>query len=207
MAKKERQPLGEAVTFDVELELTTPQLGTIPYDPQVFKQYIESLKPKDQEDQEDESQFVKQTEIKGWTGFMRDKKGLFIKSYMIKGFLKHAGDVLKDQLGIRAMKSKIDDYIFITPLHLYPDPQSNGNLQHIERSLRVMTMQGPRVTLARSDYLPEGTKWKFKLINLWPNLFKEKLLKGLFAYGKLMGLGQFRNGNYGAFELRKFEKV
>ncbi|MBN2420093.1 MAG: hypothetical protein JXL81_11965, partial [Deltaproteobacteria bacterium] len=63
--------------------------------------------------------------------------------------------------------------------------------------------QGPRVSLARSDYIKQGKVIEFE-IGLMPH--KEinwSIIDTLLEYGQLMGLGQFRNGGYGRFEVVK----
>ena len=70
----------------------------------------------------------------------------------------------------------------------------------VERPLRAQTMQGPRVTLARSDYMNAGTKLTFEIkVVESAKEFTVEVVKSLFEYGELQGLGQFRNGSYGRF--------
>lgn len=179
------------------IRLCTPMLGTVAKDPEVYRTFIESKKPKGVE--EDESATVDKTEEKGWTGFHKDDQGLFIYDYMIKGFLKHAGNVLKKQVKVKALRSKIDDQLFVFPRRIYLGTEVPYGV--IERPLRAMTMQGPRVTLARSDYIQEGVEIEFTLKWLDGGEITEELIDTLFDYGKLAGLGQFRNGGYGRFEV------
>ena len=177
--------------------LTTEMLGTVPKDPDIYKSYIETKKPEDQK--EDESLTVDKIEEKGWTGFHSDEKGLFIYEYMIKGFLKQAGNVLKKQVVIKALRSKIDDQLFIIPRRIYLGQTKPDGV--IERPLRAMTMQGPRVTLARSDYINAGKEIEFEISYLERGDISKKLLDTLLSYGVLCGLGQFRNGGYGRFRV------
>jgi len=182
----------------VKIELTTEMLGTVPKDRDVYKTYIESKKP-EEKNGEDEYLTVEKIEEKGWTGFHSDENGLFIYEYMIKGFLKNAGNVLKEIVKIKNLKSKIDDYVFIQPRKIYlgmTEPQGV-----IERPLRAMTMQGPRVTLARSDYVAAGHQLDFEITLIPHKELKESVIKTLLAHGELMGLGQFRNGGYGRFKV------
>jgi hypothetical protein len=170
-------------------------LGTVTKDPEVYKTYIESKKP--ETITEDEYLTVEKIEEKGWTGFHKDENGLFIYEYMVKGFLKQAGNVLKDVVKIKALRSKLDDYIFISPRRLYLGKQEPDGV--IERPLRAMTMMGPRVTLARSDYVSAGTSVSFEIVLVPHKEVKWEVIDTLFEYGKLSGLGQFRNGGYGRF--------
>lgn len=185
----------------VEIELINPMLGTVSKDPEVYKTFIENKKP--EEIQEEEFKTVEKSEQKGWTGFHTDKeKGLFIYNYMIKGFLKNAGNNLKEQASIKNLRSKINNFVFIEPRRIYLGQSEPDGV--LERPLRAQTAQGPRVTLARSDYINEGKRIKFN-ITILDNKEKinEKLIHTLLEYGQYLGLGQFRNGDYGSFRIIK----
>jgi len=181
-----------------KIELTSRMLGTVTKDPEVYKTYIESKKPEEKAG-EDEYLTVEKVEEKGWTGFHKDETGLFIYEYMIKGFLKNAGNVLKDAQKVKALKSKIDNFVFISPRRVYLGQEEPDGV--LERPLRAMTARGPRVTLARSDYIRAGKVIEFEITLLPHKELSWKLLNSLLEYGELMGLGQFRNGGYGRFKV------
>ena len=68
--------------IDVTIRLIEPMLGTVAKDPEVYKRFIESKKPAEIKD--NESSTVDQTntddlELRGWTGFHKDKRAC---SYM-----------------------------------------------------------------------------------------------------------------------------
>jgi len=69
----------------------------------------------------------------------------------------------------------------------------------LERPLRAMTMQGPRVTLARSDMIEAGATIDATIRVIGHKEVNEELLYELLGYGEFKGLGQFRNGSYGSF--------
>lgn len=180
------------------IKTETEMLGTVAKDPEVYRTYIESKKP-ELLNGEDEYLTVEKVEEKGWTGFHKDENGLFIYEYMIKGFLKHAGNIMKDVVKVKALRSKIDDFLFISPRRIslgQNDPDG-----YIERPLRAMTMQGPRVTLARSDYIKEGKEISFTITLVKHKELNIELVDSLLEYGKLSGIGQFRNGGYGRFSV------
>lgn len=197
----------------VELTLMEPQLGTVPKNKEVYAKFIIDRLRSDLEKELitqaefdkrkiEEVESVKEQEDKGWTGFHQDKGGIFIYDYMIRGFLKNAATVLKEQTGLKNQKSKIDSFVFVFPRKIYFT--KNGKPVHethgvLERPLRAQTMQGPRVTLARSDFMDEGCKLSFVVTLVENPGISVNLLKELFTYGKLQGLGQFRNGSYGRF--------
>ncbi len=203
----------EVVSKIFTIRFTEPLLGTVPKDPEVYKRYIETKKPK--ETLEDESLSVEKMEERGWTGFHLDEEGLFIYDYMIRGFLKTAGEVLGPGLKgkklsrkglvetekLFAIKSKIDKFVFVFPRKLYLGKKEPDGF--IERPLRAMTPLGPRVTLVRSDFINPGATLGFR-ISIIKNLeINMDLVAKLLSYGQFSGLGQFRNGSYGRFEVVK----
>jgi len=180
----------------IEVTLLEDMLGTVPKDKEVYRTYVESKAP--EVNGEDESLTVEEVEEKGWTGFHSDEKGLFVWDYFIKGFLKHAGNVMKETVKRKNLRSKIDDFVFVFPRRVYLGKiEPDGAF---ERPLRAMTAQGPRVSLSRSDFVKAGTKFGFE-IKLFPvhKEIDEELVKSLLGYGQYMGFGQFRNGGFGRF--------
>jgi len=181
-----------------KIRLLTEMLGTVAQDPEVYKTYIESKKP-EVLNGEDEYLTVSKIEEKGWTGFHRDDQGLFIYDYMIKGFLKNSGNVQKETMKVKALRSKLDDICFVFPRRISLGQAKADGM--IERPLRAMTMQGPRVTLARSDYINAGKVLEFEIALMPHKEITWALIDSLLEYGQVMGLGQFRNGGYGRFEV------
>lgn len=192
------------------IRLLTDMLGTVPKSPEIYKDYIETKKPVTVE--EDEYLTVEKIEDKGWTGFHSDDRGLFIYDYMIRGMLKNAGEVLqqgieveKEKKGVvskeklRGIRGKIDKYVFISPRRIYLGKREPDG--YVERPLRAMTMQGPRVSLARSDYVKEGLEIEFEIELIKNKEITWDIIEMLLSYGKYCGLGQFRNGSYGRFEV------
>ena len=104
----------------VRLTLTENQLGTCPKNKEVYAAYI-ATKTDDVDKGKEEIQTVQEIEEKGWTGFHQDKQGIFIYDYMIKGFLKNAGNVLKGQKDMKNAVSKIDNFVFVFPRRIYPE--------------------------------------------------------------------------------------
>ena len=62
-------------------------------------------------------------------------------------------------------------------------------------------MQGPRVTLVRSDAMAENSKIEFEL-KILDGPISLTYLKKILDFGKLRGLGQARNMGYGRFEYK-----
>lgn len=183
-------------TIKLKITLTEPMLGTIPKDKELYTRFIASNLEASKK--EEETSTIQELEEKGFTGFHTDEKGLFIYDYLFKGFLKEAANVLKDELKIKNARSKLDNYVFVFPRRIHLNKKEPDGV--LERSLRVMTMQGPRTCLARSEMVNEGLSFNIE-IKLLPNKdVKLEHISQLLDYGELKGLGQFRNGSYGRFK-------
>lgn len=151
---------------------------------------------------------LEKLEEKGTTVFMRDDDGeLFIWNYMVKGFLKHAGDVIRkcsDEKSLPgktkkwgAIAGKIDDFIKICPRRIKLGCKKEDGIK--ERPLRGMTAQGQRISLARSEYINAGKSIDFE-IKIYPGApITEKMVKEMLSYGEFVGLGQWRNAEWGSF--------
>ena len=199
--------------FFVRIEFTEPILGTAPKDPSVYATYIETKKPPAPgeindvllEEYKEIDTGPDNMEERGWTGFMKDEKGIFIYNYLVKGFLKNAGNVLKEQLKIKNLRSKIDNLVFVYPRKLYFGGKKPDGV--LERPLRAMTPQGPRITLARSDMIEAGAGLEFEVVIVKNKEVTRDVIKTLFEFGQHYGLGQWRNAGYGTFRVVKFSKV
>ena len=220
-AKTETKPVPEGLEFkyyDFQITLQEPQLGTVPKDPKVYQQFIESLKPEDQQDEEHKT--VESREERGWTGFHRDENGPFVYNYMIKGFLKASALVLLKHIGITGLKSKVTNYVFVKPRRMHFDMTNamkdqellayigtgeatarlgENGLVVIERPLQAQTARGPRVSVVRSDVIGSGATLRC-VLQVLKGPITEKVLKNLIDYGVLQGLGQWRSAGWGAFD-------
>lgn len=168
----------------------------------------------------------------GWTTFHKDDLGCFLYDYHIKGLLQEAARVLgqwpprggeaeeeeaeeekpkKKGAGqpIKMLADRVKKHVFLWPrrIRLPGDPEG---LRYLERPLRAQTMQGPRVTVVRSDMIPAETELEFTVRVLRGGFGRFRvadIVSGLLEYGGLQGLGQWRSGGYGRIEVIKFEPV
>ena len=70
-------------------------------------------------------------------------------------------------------------------------------MSECQRPLRAQTAQGERVSLANSDEAPAGSAITFDVECLDPA--HEKIVKEWLDYGRLRGIGQWRNSGKGRF--------
>lgn len=189
--------------YKVRVTLLEDLLGTVPKNKELYTDYIASKRPvASLEDQpaamDDELEMVPEQENGDniGTGFFSDADGVYLINYQFKGFLKEGANNLKDQLDITALKSKIDNFVFVGPRHIYLKDAPDGNF---ERPLRGMTPTGPRVALARSDFIKKGLSFEVEITMLAHAEITQAVLETILDYGLFKGLGQFRNGGFGTF--------
>lgn len=193
-------------TLSVTIRFTEPMLGTAPSNPEVYKKFIESKKPVKHAG-EDETATVEESAEQGpgYTMIRSDEKGLFLYDYMVKGFLKEWFNVLKDNFKVRNARAKLVTGVYIFPRRIYLT-RAGETLKEadgvLERPLRAQTMQGPRVTLAKSDLVEAGTQLSFQVKFFKNSEIKRDMLEAVLREcGQFQGLGQWRGGSYGRFEV------
>lgn len=208
----------EPTRLEVELTLIEPMLGTTPGNKELATTYQAEKHPKKvQEDEEEAIERIPEDNLtKASTIFPKDEGGFpFIWDYQIKGFFKDACSMLRrvvknekaGQKGtlsskLTAHKKIIDGLVFVCPRQIsvrIPGPSLTKppELAFTERPLRAPTPQGERVALVRSETIPAGTQIRFS-ISLLDVCYKPYVEEWL-NYGKLRGLGQWRNSGMGRF--------
>lgn len=182
-----------AVTFNTSLLGTQPQKETA-------MEYITSkaIDPTTGELPEDEVGTLPDELQKGTTAFHRLAGAPILYDYQVKGFIKEAGQVFNGLRGVKNLRSKLDNLLFVEPRQIALSIPDGGAMTHCDRPLRAMTAQGPRVSLARSEELPEGTSFECELA-VYESALSEPLIRDLLDYGARKGIGQWRNGGHGRF--------
>lgn len=195
------------MNYKLKITFTEPYLGSSPCDPEVYAKFI-ATKVKDEKEEAGEEVATLPAESRersGWTVFHKNAYGLFVYDYRIRGFLKEAATAITSKTEVSAIKSKIDKWLFASPrvIQLCAPGGTFITEPHgvLERPLRAMTMQGPRVSVVRSDLVNAGTYFEAELLTLplGEKDLNEERLRSWLDYGKFQGLGQWRNGSYGRF--------
>ena len=191
-----------AKELKVKLTFIEPVLGSSPADEEVYRTFIASKAP-NATSLEDEIAAIGVDGVveKGMTIFPKLDDGTpFVWDYQIKGFFKDACGVLRKipsnkSSKIKAFKKEIDGLIFINERR---SPfVFEGDTGVCQRSLRAQTMQGERTALAISEEVPAGATLEFTINMLSDD--HEAAVREWLDYGKLRGLGQWRNSGKGRF--------
>lgn len=188
------------ITFNDEILATC---GTNEY-------FVTSVARKDEVEDikrtEDEYEGIPEEE-RPMTVFPRNEDGQpYIFDYLIKGFIKNAAKAFNAIGGdhkLTSYKSKIDGGVFVEPRKLVLNLPEGQELGICARPLRASTMQGERVTIAKSESAPEGTS-----IECWIKIMNPDIKKKIYDYldyGYYNGLGQWHNAGKGKFSYEIIE--
>lgn len=193
-------------TLYVKVTFTEGILGTSPNDQDIYRNFIISKAREAGADLDDitegeelEALPASEQIEKGMTVFPRTEDGIpFLYDYQIKGFFKDACSMLKkipntESGKIRAFKKEIDGLIFPNPRQIL----LNGELTICQRPLRASTPQGERVALSISEEIKAGATCEFEVTTLQDSHIP--LIREWLDYGKLRGIGQWRNSGKGRF--------
>lgn len=193
--------------YDITLTLTEPILGSQPTRA-VATDFIHAKaiekRPELAENGnlEEELETLPEALDKGTTVFHKHEGKPVLWDYQLKGFFKEWGMVLNadESVGkVKNLRSKIDNVLFVTPRFIPFELPEGGEITYNERPLRAMTMQGPRVSLARSEQIPAGTTLTFSVHVVKEGEITRKVIETILDMGRWKGLGQWRNGSWGTF--------
>lgn len=187
----------------VRLTLLEEILGTASNNPEIHSEFIASKAPDAKSREEEIEAIGVDAEIeKGMTVFPRNAEGQPIMwDYQIKGFMKDACGMLRKVTDsksskIKAYKKEIDGLIFVQEREI--PFQFDGKIGNCQRPLRAQTAQGERVSLANSETIPAGTTLEFTIECLVDS--DMSAVREWLDYGRLRGLGQWRNSGKGKFQ-------
>lgn len=197
----------------VRITFTDPVLGTKPADPEIHSRFVASKAP-DAKTMEEEIAALgaEEVEERSKTIFYKLEDGTpYIEAYQIKGFMKEAVRTLKKVPGTKSSKltaylKKVDNFIFVTGhmpnasdtiIPLYMPVDLDLTATDCQRPLRASTPQGERVALAHSEEAPAGTFIEFTVTCFLDSDLD--LVREWLDYGRLKGLGQWRNASRGRF--------
>lgn len=197
----------------IKITLIEEMLGTKAANKDVFADFIASKAP-DDDLRKQELDTAEHREEAGTTVFHRDPQSgeLILWDYQVKGFLKEAADIARqceeepaeNADGKRPRKkwgsarTKFDNMVFIFPRIIRLGKKEPDGI--CERPLRAQTMQGPRVSVARSELINAGTSFEVEIRLLSNSPISEAMVRQCLDYGALKGIGQWRNSGKGRFQ-------
>jgi len=203
----------------VEVTFTEGVLGTLAANKEIATEFIASKHPDFPEADEIAAiENMDEAMERGTTVFPREDGKPFVWDYQVKGVLKEAclamietdtitkEDLKKVRLTPYLFKRTIDKQIFPGPRKIFlqlPDGTPE-KLPFCERPLRGQTMRGERISLARSEEAPAGTKIEFEIVSRNAKLWD--YIKTWLDYGKYSGFLQWRNSGKGRYTWRELKE-
>jgi hypothetical protein len=195
----------------IEMLFQEELLATKPDNLEIFKQFVESKKPKAdvvfpttpvRNDEIEAAELIEET---GTSVFHKHEGIVCIYDYQIKGFFKDAcGSFNRMDAEFRggldklsAYKSKIDGCVFVYPRLIPLLLPQGATIGTCERPMRSTGPQGERVALVSSESAPAGTKIQIEIEVMMKDL--ARYIQVWLDYGKRRGLGQWRNSGKGRF--------
>ena len=186
----------------VRITLLEELLGTASNNREIHSEFIASKAPDAKSREEEIAAIGTDAEIeKSMTVFPKDENGNpFYFDYQVRGFFKDACGMLRKvtgtkSSGLKAYKKEIDGLIFINERRI--PINFDGEIGNCQRPLRAQTAQGERISLANSETIPAGATMEFT-IQCLVDADMAAVIEWL-DYGKLRGLGQWRNSGKGRF--------
>lgn len=134
----------------------------------------------------------------GWATFPRNEEGLYYEGRCVRGHLKDCAGQVKDVIDppVKALKAKVANKVYVmTDVIPLGAKEPAGTEQ---RFIQVMTRLGPRSTIKYIDYLEKPTL-KFQLKVLEDGIITPEILKAIFEYGSVHGIGQERSQGWGRY--------
>lgn len=134
----------------------------------------------------------------GWATFPKNDEGLYYEGRCIRGHLKDCANQVRDLLEptVKALKAKVSNKVYVVTEGI---PLGVKEIAGTEtRYVQVMTRLGPRSTIKYVDYLEKPTLvFELKVLN--DGVITEEILKAIFEYGGIHGLGQERSQGWGRY--------
>ncbi len=198
-------------SIKVRITLIEEILGTKPGNEDLLGTWVAGKAPTDELRRQEmlTEKTIEDTIEEKMTGFAKRNGNPFIWDYQLKGFLKDSWKECKSISGskcskLKAYKKLIDGQIFLSPKdrEIYFHNQDGSlvkpkQIGECERPLRAQTMQGERVSIARSETVPADSYIEFTVMAVTKELI-ECVIECL-EYGFYRGLGQWRNSGKGKF--------
>lgn len=199
------------INYAVTLKLREKLMGGYPKNPEaeaamLKARGLEDLIPVQVDpatlSEEDRKALKERAITKTWTGFKSNGQGPYIESRQIKAMLREAANVTKDMLGLKNMKSKVAERVFVEPPEISLGKDKPDGTE--TRVIHVPTMHGPRSSIKFCDYVIQP-EISFQLRVLNDGLITEAYLRTLLEYAQENGLGADRSQDFGKFGITRFE--
>ena len=200
--------------YNVKLHFTTPFASSTPKNPKDIEAMLIARAPSKPPENpiplpELAEQVAEEVEAgeeveRGYATFKRDENGLYYEARCVRAHIKDCANQLQGLLGIKALKSKVANRVYVEPDKIYLDKSEPDGSE--TRIVHAMTMKGPRSSLKTIDFVDKPVL-KFTLKVMDDGVIDRDILEAIFEYGGEHGMGQERSQDWGKYELVKLQEM
>ena len=153
-----------------------------------------------------------------WCGFKKDTRGYYVEARQVKAMLRESSTLLGITKKKRGSKQIVQHGFEVrghgggSKVYLkHPtDDMADPDIQNEERAIHVVTAQGPRSALKRTDYVEAGTRLTFQIwvLGTAPQETRHighDTLVQMLKHAQENGLGANRSQGSGKFDVTGFE--
>jgi len=190
--------------IEVKMVLLEKLCGRVPQNKKIIKRWL-SVRKAPEGAEEEVLETVEDSQEKVTLSFQKDEKGIFLRGGTIKAHLKDCSNQIKDVLGVKNLRSKIANKVFVQESRIYLKRNDSEYVFEVDgefdQPIHVITGLGPRSALKTIRFLTKPNI-EFTLKILEDKEVDIKIIEKIFEYGSIHGFGGERGMGEGRYEVR-----
>jgi len=190
--------------IEVKMVFLEKLCGSVPQNKEIVKRWL-SVRKAPEGAEEEVLETVEDSQEKVTLSFQKDEKGIFLRGGTVKAHLKDCSNQIKDVLGIKNLRSKIANKVFVQESRIYLKRNDSEYVFEVDgefdQPIHVITGLGPRSALKTIRFLTKPNI-EFTLKILEDKEVDIKIIEKIFEYGSIHGFGGERGMGEGRYEVR-----
>ena len=190
--------------IEVKMVFLEKLCGSVPQNKEIVKRWL-SVRKAPEGAEEEVLETVEDSQEKVTLGFQKDEKGIFLRGGTVKAHLKDCSNQIKDVLGVKNLRSKIANKVFVQESRIYLKRNDSEYVFEVDgefdQPIHVITGLGPRSALKTIRFLTKPNI-EFTLKILEDKEVDIKIIEKIFEYGSIHGFGGERGMGEGRYEVR-----
>ena len=190
--------------IEVKMVFLEKLCGSVPQNKEIVKRWL-SVRKAPEGAEEEVLETVEDNQEKVTLSFQKDEKGIFLRGGTVKAHLKDCSNQIKDVLGIKNLRSKIANKVFVQESRIYLKRNDSEYVFEVDgefdQPIHVITGLGPRSALKTIRFLTKPNI-EFTLKILEDKEVDIKIIEKIFEYGSIHGFGGERGMGEGRYEVR-----
>jgi len=190
--------------IEVKMVFLEKLCGSVPQNKEIVKRWL-SVRKAPEGAEEEVLETVEDSQEKVTLSFQKDEKGIFLRGGTVKAHLKDCSNQIKDVLGVKNLRSKIANKVFVQESRIYLKRNDSEYVFEVDgefdQPIHVITGLGPRSALKTIRFLTKPNI-EFTLKILEDKEVDIKIIEKIFEYGSIHGFGGERGMGEGRYEVR-----